>query len=109
MDTLSKIFQKKIITIIRGANPDDFLKIVNALLDGGLNIIEVTLNSPDALSVIKQVSAQMGQQLLMGAGTVMDVNAARAAISAGAKFIISPILNIEVIQATKQLGAVSIP
>ena len=71
--------------------------------------MEITLNSRDALSVIKQASAQMGEQLLIGAGTVLDAASAESAISAGARFIVSPSLNIETIRATKQLGAVSIP
>jgi 2-dehydro-3-deoxyphosphogluconate aldolase/(4S)-4-hydroxy-2-oxoglutarate aldolase len=109
MDTLTKILRQKIIVIIRGADPADFLKIANALLEGGLNIMEITLNSPDALSVIKQASRQIGEQLLIGAGTVLDAASAEAAISAGARFIVSPSLNIETIRVTKQQGAVSIP
>jgi 2-dehydro-3-deoxyphosphogluconate aldolase/(4S)-4-hydroxy-2-oxoglutarate aldolase len=109
LDTLTRILAHKIIVIIRGIDPADILNIAGALLKGGLSVMEITLNSRDALSVIKQASTQMGEQLLIGAGTVLDATSVEAAISAGARFIVSPCLNIETIRATKQMGAVSIP
>jgi 2-dehydro-3-deoxyphosphogluconate aldolase / (4S)-4-hydroxy-2-oxoglutarate aldolase len=109
LDTLTRIFKHKIVVIIRGIDPDDFLNIAGALLEGGLSVMEITLNSRDALSVIKQASVQMGDRLLIGAGTVLDAASAESAISAGAKFIVSPSLHIETIRVTKQLKAVSIP
>jgi 2-dehydro-3-deoxyphosphogluconate aldolase/(4S)-4-hydroxy-2-oxoglutarate aldolase len=109
LDILRKILEHKIIVILRGIDPADFLNIAGSLLEGGLSVMEITLNSREALSVIKLASAQMGEQLLIGAGTVLDAASAEAAISAGARFIVSPSLNIDTIRATKQQGAVSIP
>jgi 2-dehydro-3-deoxyphosphogluconate aldolase/(4S)-4-hydroxy-2-oxoglutarate aldolase len=71
--------------------------------------VEITLNSPKALSVIEEAVGKVGDKMLVGAGTVMDAETARDALSAGAKFIISPSLNIETIEMTKRYGAVSIP
>jgi len=109
MTTLSQILKHRIIAIIRGAQPDDVLHIAQALCDGGIKLLEVTLNSPDALSSITRISTHMDEQVLVGAGTVLDSEMARAAIHAGAQFIISPSLDTETIQATRQGGAVSIP
>ncbi len=109
MSTLSQILEGKIVAIIRGAKPDDVLKIVNALFEGGVGIIEITLNSPNALAVIKELAREVGDKILIGAGTVLDAETARAALLAGAKFIISPSLNVEIIKMTKSYGAVSIP
>jgi 2-dehydro-3-deoxyphosphogluconate aldolase/(4S)-4-hydroxy-2-oxoglutarate aldolase len=109
LDTLTSILNHKIVIIIRGIDPDDFFKIAGALLEGGLSIMEITLNSKDALTVIKEAALQMGDRLLIGAGTVLNAASAKESISAGAKFIVSPSLDIETIRATKQLGAVSIP
>ncbi len=109
MSTLSQILEGKIVAIIRGAKPDDVLKIINALFEGGVKILEITLNSPKALSVIEEAAREIGDKVLIGAGTVMDAETARAALFAGAKFIISPLLNIETIEMTKRHGAVSIP
>lgn len=109
MTTLSQILEHKIVAIIRGADPDDVLKIAKALHEGCVKILEVTLNSANALEIIKQLSETMKDKMLIGAGTVLDSASARAAISAGAQFIISPCLNIDVIRTTKELGVVSIP
>jgi 2-dehydro-3-deoxyphosphogluconate aldolase/(4S)-4-hydroxy-2-oxoglutarate aldolase len=109
MTTLQAILETKIVAIIRGANPKDVLKIAGALRDGGVRALEITLNSPKALSVIEEVVDQMGDQVLVGAGTVLDAESARAAITAGAKFIISPTVDIKTIRMTRRYGMVSIP
>jgi 2-dehydro-3-deoxyphosphogluconate aldolase/(4S)-4-hydroxy-2-oxoglutarate aldolase len=109
MTTLAKILESKIVAIIRGANPADVVKIATALQEGGVRALEITMNSSKALSVIEEVAARMGEQVLVGAGTVLDAQTAVAAIDAGAKFIISPTLDIETIKATRRYGAVSIP
>jgi len=109
MTNLKKIFENKIIAIIRGINPKDVLNIANTLYEGGIKVMEITLNSPGALSVITKLSQTIGDRMIIGAGTVLDASSAKSAIEAGAKFIISPGLNLETIQVTKQFGAISIP
>jgi 2-dehydro-3-deoxyphosphogluconate aldolase/(4S)-4-hydroxy-2-oxoglutarate aldolase len=109
MTPIVQIIEHKIVAIIRGLQPDEVLKIAAALYKGGVKIIEVTLNSPNALLTIEKLSSEYRNQLLVGAGTVLNISDAKAAIAAGAKFIISPNLDITVIKATKDAGMVSIP
>ncbi|PMC33793.1 2-dehydro-3-deoxyphosphogluconate aldolase [Bacillus sp. UMB0899] len=109
MSTLNRILENKLIAIIRGANPNDVMKLTQALLEGGVTTIEVTMNSPKALSVIENITNEFGEQVLVGAGTVLDAESARHAIVAGARFILSPTVNIDTIKLTKRYGAVSIP
>ena len=109
MSTLSTILSNKIIAIIRGAKPADVLKIAEALCEGGVKCIEITLNSADALQLIESISTKMEGMITVGAGTVLNASAVHDAVSAGAKFIISPMLDVDVIHKTKDLGAVSIP
>lgn len=109
MDTLSQILGHKIVAIIRGAAPHDAVKIATALFKGGIRILEVTMNSHNALQSIEQLSALMNDTMQIGAGTVLDADAAKAAIKAGARFIISPCVVPEVISVTKRYGAVSVP
>ena len=109
MPDLKRILENKIVAIIRGAEPSDVNKIVNALFDGGIRVLEITLNSPGALTLIEELSKHTSEELLIGAGTVLDADAANNAISAGAKFIISPSFDRAIIEATKKAGAVSIP
>ena len=109
MSVLNKILEHKIVAIIRGAEPGDVIKIINALYDGGIRVLEITMNSPDALSVIEKINKEAGNKLLIGAGTVLDAKTAKDAIAAGAKFIISPSFDPDTIDTTKKYGAVSIP
>lgn len=109
MSVLNQILENKIVAIIRGADPSDVKRIVNALSEGGIRILEVTLNSPSALLVIEELSKQADKKILIGAGTVLDQSAAKDAVSAGAKFIISPSFDPAIIETTKKLEAVSIP
>ena len=109
MNTLAQILEHKIVAIIRGAAPEDVMKIAAALHEGGVKLLEVTLNSLNALELINQVAKNMEGKMLIGAGTVLDAESTRSAIDAGAKFIISPYFSTEVITTTKELGAVSMP
>jgi 2-dehydro-3-deoxyphosphogluconate aldolase / (4S)-4-hydroxy-2-oxoglutarate aldolase len=106
---IDHILQNKIVAIVRGIEPSDVIKIAHALLAGGVNTMEVTLNSSGALSVIIQLTKEMKNKMLIGAGTVLNATMANEAIDAGACFIISPIVDEETIKATKKRGAVSIP
>ena len=109
MTTLQQILKHKIVAIIRGASPDSVLEIAEALHKGGVRCLEITLNSADALKVIENIAIKMGDRIIVGAGTVLDAAEVSDAFAAGAKFIISPILNSDIINKTKELGAVSIP
>jgi 2-dehydro-3-deoxyphosphogluconate aldolase / (4S)-4-hydroxy-2-oxoglutarate aldolase len=109
MLALSKILKHKIIAIVRGAAAAETFKIARALADGGIRVLEITLNSPNAFAAIEEVSDRMGKELLVGAGTVMDARSAKKAIAAGASFILSPTLDKGTIRATKKHGAVSLP
>lgn len=108
-DVLSSIKENKLVAIIRGAEPKSVLKIARALQAGGIRTLEITLNSPGALKVIEEVSSELGDELLVGAGTVLDPESARLAILAGAQFILAPTVNLKTIQMAKRYGAVSIP
>jgi 2-dehydro-3-deoxyphosphogluconate aldolase / (4S)-4-hydroxy-2-oxoglutarate aldolase len=109
MSTLSQILEHKIIAIIRGVEPADVLRVAEALYAGGIRLLEVTMNSSEPLAVIKEVSAKMGDKMVIGAGTVLDAATTREAVAAGARFILSPILEPEVIKTARELGVVSIP
>ncbi len=109
MPVLSQILEYKIIAILRGANPSDVLKISSALYEGGVRIVEVTFNSPNAMDVVHELAIKMGEQMVIGMGTVLDATTARTAIDMGARFIVSPSFDSETINETKKHGAISIP
>jgi len=109
MDALSHILDKKIIAIVRGAEPGAVLQMAESLCEGGIQLMEITLNSPQALAVIEELTKKMGDKMLIGAGTVLTVQDAEKAIASGARFIISPIVDVATIEVTRRHGVVSIP
>jgi 2-dehydro-3-deoxyphosphogluconate aldolase/(4S)-4-hydroxy-2-oxoglutarate aldolase len=109
MNVLSQILHSKIIAIIRGAEPKKVISIVQALFEGGIRVVEITLNSENALELISELSSKMKDKILVGAGTVLDIESAEAAAEHGAQFIISPSLDIDVMKLVKQKKLVSIP
>lgn len=109
MSVLEQIVEHKIVAIIRGADPLDVLAIAEALYEGGVRLLEITMNSPEPLAAIEQVSNTLGDKMVIGAGTVLDADMVKDALTAGAKFILSPIVDEDVIETTKRLAMVSIP
>ncbi|MGK9124132.1 bifunctional 4-hydroxy-2-oxoglutarate aldolase/2-dehydro-3-deoxy-phosphogluconate aldolase [Olivibacter sp. SA151] len=109
MSILEHIKENQLVAIVRGADPKDILSIAEALYEGGIRLLEITMNSTEPLAAIEQVSNKLGDKLIIGAGTVLDSTMAKDAIHAGAHFILSPILDKRVIETTKGLNRVSIP
>ncbi len=114
-NTIEFIKQNKVIAIVRGVEKKDIISVGKALLNGGIKLAEVTFNQKDP-ALLKKTSELIAMlcdefegKLCVGAGTVMNIEQCDAAFSAGAKYIISPNVNIEVIKHTVKLGAVSIP
>jgi 2-dehydro-3-deoxyphosphogluconate aldolase/(4S)-4-hydroxy-2-oxoglutarate aldolase len=83
--------------------------VVRALADGGVTVAEVTLTVPNALDVIREAKQQLGDRVLLGAGTVLDPETARAAFLAGAEFLVSPSLNLEVIRMSRRYDKLVMP
>jgi len=109
MTTLEEIFRYRIVAILRGCDPAHVLDIATALHSGGVRLLEITLNSPGALEAIAAVAGRFGDKMVVGAGTVLTEDEVKAAVGAGARFVLSPSLDLEVIRVTKALGAVSVP
>lgn len=98
-----------LIAILRGVLPSEVEDVGLALFDAGFRVIELPLNSPDALESIARLSAHLGNRALIGAGTVLTVKDVEAVAAAGGRLIVSPNTNHAVIQATKRLGMLSAP
>lgn len=88
-----------VVAVVRAKSADQVLPLAEALLAGGIMAIEITLTTPNALRAIRDASARFGSSALIGVGTVLDANTAKAAIDAGAEFVVSPVSNIEVAAA----------
>lgn len=112
---IQEICRQKIIAIIRGADEQQALAAARALYEGGITLVEVTFNqkAPETFvhtaNTIRSIRDQMGDQMLVGAGTVTEPALVRLAADAGAAYIISPDTDESVIRETRKLGLVSIP
>ncbi|WP_437204750.1 bifunctional 4-hydroxy-2-oxoglutarate aldolase/2-dehydro-3-deoxy-phosphogluconate aldolase [Planctomicrobium sp. SH664] len=103
---LQRVLNSGIVSIIRAPDGAQLVKVSEALLAGGIDVIEVTFTVPRALEIISQISKELGNKILLGAGTVLDPETARAAILAGAEFIVTPVVNVEVIKLCQRYGKV---
>ena len=112
---IQTIQDEKIISIVRGMNPQQTVEIAKALYEGGIKLIEVTFNQKcpekfhETTDAIKAIREAMGDKMLVGAGTVTSVELVEMAAEAGALYMISPDMDEAVIHRTRELGLVSIP
>jgi 2-dehydro-3-deoxyphosphogluconate aldolase/(4S)-4-hydroxy-2-oxoglutarate aldolase len=93
----------RIIVIVRGVDTKAMLPLAEALYEGGIRVMEVTMNSEGALDSIRHLQNKIGDRMWIGAGTVLDIEDAKHAIAAGAQFIVTPNMDEEVIRFCSQL------
>lgn len=98
-----------VIAILRGVAPEEVLAVGHALVAGGVRIIEVPLNSPQPLDSIARLAQALGDQALIGAGTVLTAADAELVARAGGRLVLSPNFDAAVVQRTKALGLLSMP
>lgn len=98
-----------VVAIIRANSADELIDVAAAIKAGGVDVIEVTMTTPDALSVIHDVSVRYGDEVLVGVGSVLDAETARAAMLAGAEFVVSPVTRMDVIDICNRYGKVVMP
>ena len=109
---LERIYEEKIIAIVRGIPSGKIAALAQALAEGGVSCIEVTFdqtNPEETLTSLRTIKSELGDRICLGAGTVMTVEQVEQAAQAGAEYMISPNVDEEVIRAAKALGKVSIP
>jgi len=109
MSLLNELIESGIVAVIRGANKENIIPIAKALSAGGVKALELTVETPKILSLVEMVADELGDEAIVGVGTVLDPETARASIMAGAKFVFSPVVNIETIKMTKRYGVLSVP
>lgn len=106
---LKMLIQGGVVPVVRASSSDDAMKIVEAIKEGGINTIEITMTVPNALGVMEAVAKKFKGDVLLGAGTVLDAETARASILAGAEFVVSPCLNEDLIRICKRYAKIVIP
>ena len=98
-----------IFAVIRADSSEQLIEVATALSEGGCDLIEVTMTTPNALAVIEKTVAKLGDQVLVGVGSVLDGETARSAILSGAEFVVSPIVNYGMIEMARRYDKVAVP
>ncbi len=106
---LQRVLDAGIVAVVRAPDPAGLVEVIRALAAGGVTVAEITLTVPNALDVIGQAKTALGDSLLLGAGTVLDAETCRAALLAGAEFIVSPTLNHDVIRVCRRYDKLVMP
>ncbi len=93
METIDWIIRCGMAAVIRAKSSDHLMQVADAIKEGGIDVIEVTMTTPDALKVIEETANKYGDEVLIGVGTVLDAETCRMAILAGAEFVVGPCLD----------------
>ena len=106
---LRRLIDHCLVAVIRAPSGDLLADVAEALLAGGVQVMEVTFTVPGAVRVLERVAEKLGDRILLGAGTVLDAETARAALLAGAEFIVSPSTNLDVIRLCRRYDKLVLP
>lgn len=108
-ESLKRILDGGIVAVVRSESSESLVKVVEALADGGVTAAEITFTVPDALDVIRDAKRAIGDALVLGAGTVLDPETARAALLAGAEYLVAPTFNPDVIRLCRRYDKAVMP
>lgn len=106
---LRQIIESGVVAVIRAQDPRELADVALALHAGGVKALEITMTSPGALEIISEVRQTIGQQAIIGVGSVLDSETARAAIIAGAEFVVSPVFKPEIVAMCRRYSKICIP
>ena len=108
-DHLRRVLDCGIVAVVRSPDSRQLVEVARALADGGVSVVEITMSVPGALEVVRQVRDALGDRVLLGAGTVLDPETARAALLAGAEYLVAPTVNLDVIQLCQRYDKLVMP
>ncbi len=98
-----------IVAVVRSPDSRQLVEVTRALAEGGVTVVEITLSVPNALEVLRQVRHALGDRVLLGAGTILDPETGRAALLAGAEYLVAPTLNLDVIRLCRRYDKLVMP
>ena len=107
--SLALIREVGLVPIVRAPSPEDAFRAAEAIISGGIGIAEITMTVPNAIRVMERVAERYGDKVLLGAGTILDSESCRAALLAGAEFIVTPSLDVRVIEMARRYSKPCFP
>lgn len=108
-DVLRQVAEVGLVPVVRAASAEEAMQVIEAIRAGGVPVLEITMTVPRAVKVIEEVADRYGSEVIVGAGTVLDAETARACILAGASFVVSPALNLETIELCRRYAIAVMP
>ena len=108
-ETIKRIRDTGVIPVVRATTADEAMMAIDAIREGGISLLEITMTVPGAVQLIEKVAKRYGAEALVGAGTVLDAETARACVDAGAQFVVSPSLNLETIEVCRAHDVAVLP
>src|SRR3982750_3451332 len=108
-DVLKRIEETGVVPVVRASSAEEAMQVIEAIRAGGVTVLEITMTVPRAVRVIEQVADRYGDEVVVGAGTVLDAETARVCILAGATFVVSPSLNLATIEMCRRYSVVVTP
>ena len=108
-EVFNRMISEGLVPVIRVSSAQEAIDVADAIKEGGVTLIEITMSVPGAIDVIKELAQKYRDEIIMGAGTILDPETGRAALLAGAQFIVTPTLNLDVIQLAHRYSAVVVP
>ena len=109
MSTSEALRESGVVAVLRGADPETVVDTAEALVAGGVTALEVTADTAGSTEMIRTLSTELGEDALVGAGTVLDASTAQSAIAAGAEFVVSPSFHEDVVETCNRYGALVAP
>ena len=107
--SLALIREVGLVPIVRAPSPEDAFRAAEVIIGGGIGIAEITMTVPNAIRVMERVAERYGDKVLLGAGTILDPESCRAALLAGAEFIVTPSLDVRVIEMARRYSKPCFP
>ncbi len=106
---LRQVLECGIVAVVRSPDSQQLVEVTRALADGGVTVVEITMTVPNALEVVRRVREALGERVLLGAGTILDPETARAALLAGAEYLVAPTVNLDVIRLCQRYDKLVMP
>ncbi|QLG61596.1 bifunctional 4-hydroxy-2-oxoglutarate aldolase/2-dehydro-3-deoxy-phosphogluconate aldolase [Halorarum salinum] len=109
MSTLDALRESGVVAVLRGAESETVVDTAEALVEGGVTALEVTADTAGSTEMIRTLAGELGDEVLVGAGTVLDAATAQSAIAAGAEFVVSPSFHEDVVETCNRYGVLVAP
>lgn len=106
---VNEVISRKVVAVLRIKEAGKLKKVIDAIYEGGISVVEITMTVPNAIRLIEKMSGELSKNILLGVGSVLDPRTAEDAVKAGAKYVVSPVLKKEIIETAHRFDVPAMP